>query len=192
MAGITVCIRASLNRTSPAIEPAIGAITVVGILEGILPITKTERAGVATGTMNGCAIIGEGHVRIELNIAIAMIGSQIVVGGVASFVSMTSITVIDTVMTAVQLGIVAVALSNAVDPGKVKITVTVAALRPVTVLRRGAPAPLPGATVIMAGRHSGGRCTGGRRTVDIVESGSDRRLGSDRGATGSMCSRRVG
>lgn len=176
MTGITVGLRTRLKRPAPTIEPTIGTITVVGVLEGVLTVTKAERGGVATGTMNGCAVIRKGHIGIELNTTVAMVGSKVVEGRVASLVGMADIAVINAIVTAVQLGIVAVALTNACDPGEVKITVAVAALRPVTIPGRSAPAPLPGAFIVMTVDQSTVRTTGRYRAGDVAYGRGSRHL----------------
>lgn len=192
MAGVAVGVRTELERTAPAAETATADH---GVLEGVLSVSQAERSGMASLAVYCCAVIDEAHLVVELDASVAVLTDRrigdVVVSGAAGLVGMTGVAVVGAVVAAVQLGVAAVALADAVDPGQVEVTVAVGALGAGAGGGGGAPAPLPCALVVVTVDQSAIRTAGRGRTGEITDGGDDGNF-ADSKCTGHMRRRRGG
>lgn len=134
-------------------------------------------------TVDGGTGIDEDQTVVELNGAVTVIGGDIIVGGVARLVGMTDIAVVDAVVAAMQLGVSAMALTDAGGPGQIEVAMAVAALRPEGTRCGGAPLPFPRPFVIVAVDQGAIRAAGGGGARGVAECSSDRDF-ADREGTG--------
>ena len=197
MAAVTVTRRTTDDHfPTPAVDATVGGIVLVGVEETVLAVARPVGAGtgiVATVAGVHCTVVvGEDHIIVKLDGTVAMLDGEVVGDGRTFLEGVAHVALVRAVVTSLNLGISTMPGNNTASPAAVEITVAVTTLGVIAVAGGDIPLAAPGATIIMAGCQSGGRCAGGRRTVGVGQVGSNRRLGCDRGATGGVRSRSVG
>ena len=185
MTTVAVRRRSGLERAKPAVKSAVGAVGAVGILEGVLTVGQSKRFKImTTGTVYRGAIIVEEHAVIELDAAVAMFTAGADGGrvGRCPTISVTDVAVIHpgAVMATVNLGITAVALADASDPGRIEVAMAVGALSAGVGGGGGAPLALPDTFVVMTVNQRAVRAAGRGRAGEVADGGRQRRIGCNR------------
>lgn len=166
MAAVTVTGWAAGDHLAgPAIDATVGRIIFVGVGEAVLAITRPVGAGTgvvaAITGVDGRVVVGKEHVVVDLNRAIAMLDGEVVGDGRALLEGVAHVALVDTVMTGLNLGISTMTGDDPTGPAAIEITVAVTTLGIITVTGGDIPLAIPGPTIVMTGRQSGGRSTGG-------------------------------